>query len=485
MLRVALLLCWLCVLRVSCTAPERGAGEHDPDLTQREVTFDFEGLEWTDITKDDDMDPLLQRQVPIDPSILQKLKEESKKENFPRFSPQAPHPHEVPFPPARPSAANLPNICQHGDRRPRYPLPSLPTTGFGRESRQGDCINRLESWYPLCCRGDETQRLCCADQAWHLALSDYCKEEFTVKTSHYHCCRKKGEAMWDCFQKDAPDTTYLPPPGSEVRDMDFPHATAEPGFQWDPETCQSSRVVLHPRSSKQDLIPNLSFPPGQPSPSNIQRICQLRKLRPRYPSKCLPRSGYGWFTRQSKALGQLEAGLKRCCKGEGALLDCAVREWKVVLQQYCEAVSSVKDKQEPCCREQGDGLFRCFADRAPHPGYDREVRNLSLSTPTPAALDAVCVEHKLLSKKSPVPELLMRLKTQCCPLREPRRTACAQVEVQGLPEHLCGQRMSDWTDRRACCRLPLHKRARCIYGNKLEAVSIATASPDRNKCPLI
>lgn len=74
----------------------------------------------------------------------------------------------IPFPPARPTFQNLGNICFHGQSRPRYPHNFFPSSGFSYFRRIGRTINRLESWYSLCCRGlaqDFYQILCCTEQA--------------------------------------------------------------------------------------------------------------------------------------------------------------------------------------------------------------------------------------------------------------------------------------------------------------------------------
>lgn len=88
---------------------------------------------------------------------------------------------------------------------------------------------------------------------------------------------------------------------------------------------QRKPKLAAPRAFRREpaSIPDIHFPPGRPTSSNIKLVCKLRKLRPRYVASCLPRGGYGWLARQSKAINRLERGLKRCCKGKKDVLACA------------------------------------------------------------------------------------------------------------------------------------------------------------------
>lgn len=81
---------------------------------------------------------------------------------------------DVPFPPARPTAQNLAAICHQGHSRPRYLASFFPASGASHFRRRGKAINRLESWFSLCCSGQVAQQsnqiLCCAQQAVSLFL---------------------------------------------------------------------------------------------------------------------------------------------------------------------------------------------------------------------------------------------------------------------------------------------------------------------------
>lgn len=79
---------------------------------------------------------------------------------------------------------------------------------------------------------------------------------------------------------------------------------------------------------KQSEVPHISFPPGRPDSSNIALICAHHKTRPRYIPKCLPRTGYGWLVRQSKAINVLEREYKQCCKEKKSDQRCAEKKVK-------------------------------------------------------------------------------------------------------------------------------------------------------------
>lgn len=84
-----------------------------------------------------------------------------------------------------------------------------------------------------------------------------------------------------------------------------------------------SRTNVEHRFSEDPKVPDISFPPGRPTSSNIGLICGLRKLRPRYQLKCLPSNSYGWLARQAKAMNRMEKAIKQCCKDKNEVLTCA------------------------------------------------------------------------------------------------------------------------------------------------------------------
>lgn len=84
----------------------------------------------------------------------------------------------ITFPLARPTTDNIFAICDYSNCRPRYTKDMLPRNGFGYVHRQASAVNRLESWFTVCCSHDtqdEELTLCCAQQAvrtqadcWHM-----------------------------------------------------------------------------------------------------------------------------------------------------------------------------------------------------------------------------------------------------------------------------------------------------------------------------
>ncbi|XP_038581513.1 extracellular matrix protein 1-like [Micropterus salmoides] len=143
---------------------------------------------------------------------------------------------DVPFPPARPTAQNLAAICYYSQGRPRYLASFFLKSGASFFRRCGDAINRLESWYSLCCSGQvevqSYQILCCTQQAWKQALSQFCMEEYATMTLPYECCAKTGEVRWKCFDSQLPNPNYEPIPGYTA-----PLVPQEPGFIFNANAC--------------------------------------------------------------------------------------------------------------------------------------------------------------------------------------------------------------------------------------------------------
>ncbi|KAJ8354709.1 hypothetical protein SKAU_G00222760 [Synaphobranchus kaupii] len=453
--------------------------EADPDFTQREVTFGFPKILRERGSRRGETD-MTQREVTHD------LVGHFEEMDPPVFVPRSFKP-DLPFPPARPSMHNLPAICLYGDGRPRYPLGSLPVTGFSHLRRQGDAINRVESLYSFCCQRNGTQgqelSLCCARQAWEHALNNFCKEEFSIKTRHYHCCKKQRAARWSCFDTAAPSPSYqsTSKPGSVS-----PKSPPDPGFTWNPNTCQRSLV---PRGSKvkitNELKPDISFPPGRPTSDNIGLVCTLRKLRPRYHLKCLPSNAYGWLGRQSKAINRMEKAIKQCCKGQNEVLACVDRQWQVVMDRYCREEHSVKNKPFPCCDlPEGQERYTCFSSHAPNPKYDRELGPREISPATfPHGL--VCDTPKLLKKKFSGTLPIKGLVSQCCHLPAAQRTPCVVGKLDDLMESMCaGEEPMPPAVSSDCCLQTSRDDSNCLFKLLLEAIIKATSGV-KKKCPLV
>ncbi|XP_005378732.1 PREDICTED: extracellular matrix protein 1 isoform X4 [Chinchilla lanigera] len=114
------------------------------------------------------------------------------------------------FPPGRPSADNLNQICLP-ERRPLVYGPwNLPQSGYSHLSRQGETLNLLETGYSRCCRcKSTTHRLECAKLVWEDALDQYCDWEQAIKTHHHTCCHyPPSPARDECFAQRAPFPNY-------------------------------------------------------------------------------------------------------------------------------------------------------------------------------------------------------------------------------------------------------------------------------------
>uniref|UniRef100_A0A8C5QUD3 Uncharacterized protein n=1 Tax=Leptobrachium leishanense TaxID=445787 RepID=A0A8C5QUD3_9ANUR len=283
------------------------------------------------------------------------------------------------FPPGRPSHSNIDNICGKNRPKSKYGRLALPQTGFSHLRRQGNAVNNLEDGYAECCQ--KKDRLRC----WKIGLEDFCSEEFSVKTRHYHCCRKDEPERESCFSSSAPNPSYsFPVPLQEIGSADLPPR----GRSLNSCPPSSPKCQRHGNAE----LPNLSFPPGEPKSSNIQNICKLRKFRPVYPKNLLPQSGLGHYVRQAKAINHVENEFKKCCKEEN--MACAHTAVSGRLGDR-----SIKTRPHECCKKkERPSMYSCFSLEAPYPEYDREVESIDLSNVTQDDLQKLCRDHKLLTK---------------------------------------------------------------------------------------
>uniref|UniRef100_A0A8C0MH50 Extracellular matrix protein 1 n=1 Tax=Canis lupus familiaris TaxID=9615 RepID=A0A8C0MH50_CANLF len=113
------------------------------------------------------------------------------------------------------------------------------------------------------------------------------------------------------------------------------------------------------------------FPPGQPSPDNVDQICLPNRQRVVYGPWNLPQSGFSHLTRQGETLNLLETRYSRCCRCHSHTnrLDCAKLVWEDAMTRFCEAEFSVKTRPHRCCKQQGEARFSCFQEEAPRPHY--------------------------------------------------------------------------------------------------------------------
>uniref|UniRef100_A0A4W5RKX7 Extracellular matrix protein 1b n=1 Tax=Hucho hucho TaxID=62062 RepID=A0A4W5RKX7_9TELE len=395
------------------------------------------------------------------------------------------------FPPGRPSPKNLQAICLHGSHRPRYPSYSLHRNGRGHFRRQAQAVNRVESWYSACCHGNGTEQvqevtLCCVTQAWEQTLSTFCTDEFSAKTSHYHCCKKQGGDRLSCFHRENPYATYLPTT-----------PIPEPGFTFNPNICHKSqpgpRTVSgekpkkSPQATPRDS--DISFPPGRPTSDNIALVCCLHNRRSLSTTKCLPRTGFGWLALQSKAMNHLERGFKHCCKGQEDVLPCVEEKWREVLDRFCEEEQKGRPHNSSCCDVgEGEERYTCFSSRAPHPDYDQKLDSAS-ATPQTHTLGHICETYKIIKKKFPVALPVQNLVDQCCSLPADQRTACVQIQLVRLSQRRCleGKPSSSAVLQKSCPSSSFSQDSpMCLSSLLMNAITKATKSPHlrKRKCLL-
>ncbi|XP_048785298.1 LOW QUALITY PROTEIN: extracellular matrix protein 1 [Lagopus muta] len=336
------------------------------------------------------------------------------------------------FPPAWPLPDDLSRYCSGPSLIPRAPRPSLPPAAFAHLRRQ---VAALDSFWPRldsCCQHHAP--LPCARRAWTDVLDTFCEDEFGVKTRQFHCCHQHGAARRRCFAKATVGTTEI----AEITEI----------------------TLLEPV-----VVP--SFPPGEPTPANMENICRLRGLRPSPKGLPGPRARFH---------SRLERDFGRCCHNSS--LECAHTAWQKGLERFCREEGAVKTRQHRCCkRGLGQARSRCFATAAPHPAYDQEVHNISLARPGPAMLRTLCGPIRLLSKRRPVPELLEAVTTTCCALPQDERSPCAEEQLSQQIDVLCAASRSSWRDPRGCCAWLGRERLRCFEEEYLEGVTLGAAIP--------
>ncbi|XP_076594270.1 extracellular matrix protein 1 [Chaetodon auriga] len=397
--------------------------------------------------------------------------------------------YPVQFPVARPSFDNLQAICLHGDHRPRYPDSYFPDSGFGQQKRRASAVNKAESWFSTCCKGNQTWgsevTLCCATQAWELSVQSFCEEDSSVKDRLYDCCKQTGSDRLNCFHNDAPNPNYEP-----TEELPVTQLPSTASFSFVPSTCQ--RTVMTPygvRGNKRKKMKkpstsqkiDMNFPPGRPTANTIGSLCNNHKLRPLYAVKCLPGVGFEWVARQAKTINRIEKGFKQCCKKKQGVLNCADQKWREELDKFC--VDENGEQVDFHCCSAGDmknDRYNCFQSISPSPHYNMTSDTEELS------IHKICDTHKIIKKKFPVGLPMRNTVNQCCPLSEQDKATCFARKLKELSENLCISKKTTPGGRR-CCRSPSQDVAQCISKILMDGITKATnvlRQKKRKRCPL-
>ncbi|XP_044065286.1 extracellular matrix protein 1-like isoform X2 [Siniperca chuatsi] len=443
------------------------ASKDERIIEQREVTFE--------------LDKIMQEMQQPNSPVLQKqlsLKDFLDLEGQPIFGPRSfggPSflDYPVQFPLGRPTFDNLQAICLHGDRRPRYPDSYFPASGFGLLKRRASAVNKAESWFSTCCKGNQTWErevtLCCATQAWEMSVESFCKEDSSVKDRQYECCSQKDSDRLNCFHKDAPNPNYEP-----TEELPVPPLPSTSNFSFDPNTCQRTVTTYRGKGKnvKRPSAPkkiNIIFPPGRPTADTIESLCLTQKQRPLYNIKCLPGFGYEWLARQAKAINRIEKGFKECCKKKQDLLSCAVLKWRQELNRFCLGENGEKEDYFCCMVHERIRRYNCFQNISPDPHYNMTLAIEELS------LHKICDTHKIIKKKFPVGFPLKSFVNHCClPLSEQDKTICFLQKLETMSEDLCSGRKTTTPAVRRCCSAPLQEAPECISKILMDAITKAT-----------
>uniref|UniRef100_UPI0037E8E5C8 extracellular matrix protein 1-like isoform X2 n=1 Tax=Semicossyphus pulcher TaxID=241346 RepID=UPI0037E8E5C8 len=470
------------------------ASEDDHMFEQRPITFDFDKI----------MQEFTIRQEPVHPvEPLETLRaRESSRPGVltprgrqPSFGPRSfgGPPllnYPVQFPLGRPTSDNLQAICLHGDRRPHYPDSYFPASGFGQQKRRACAVNKAETWFKTCCKGNQTWErevtLCCATQAWELSLQNFCTEDSSVKDVLYPCCRLSGSSRLNCFHNDAPNPNYEP-----TEELPMPPLPSSVVFNFDPNTCQ--RTVMTPYSARGSRRKNMkkpstsqkvdiNFPPGRPTVDVLEPLCQNQKLRPLYNIKCLPGSGYELVARQAKTINRIEKGFKQCCKKKQNILNCVDRKWTDELDKFCSGVNGEQVDFHCCSKTEASDRYSCFQSISPNPRFNMTSVTEELS------LHNVCDTHKIIKKKFPVGFPLKSFVHQCCPLSEQDKSSCFEQRLKEMSGNLCSSKKPSPPAVRRCCRKPSSQDApECVSNILMDAINKATnfsRQKKKKRCPL-
>ncbi|XP_076009883.1 extracellular matrix protein 1 isoform X2 [Genypterus blacodes] len=135
--------------------------------------------------------------------------------------------------------------------------------------------------------------------------------------------------------------------------------------------------ILTPRGRRPIFVPPamkdpVGFPPGRPSPTNLQAICVHGDHRPLY-SDSSPAYRSGWSQRRAAFVNYAESWFSMCCERNDTVLQellcCVTQAWEHAVNYFCNEEGSVKDRIYDCCKIRGNGRLKCFEKEAPNKNY--------------------------------------------------------------------------------------------------------------------
>ncbi|XP_077012254.1 extracellular matrix protein 1 isoform X6 [Tamandua tetradactyla] len=276
--------------------------------------------------------------------------------------------------------------------------------------------------------------------------------------------------------EDNPFQEELPPPQLPIEQKEEKPAPfigrnhPEPGSQDPAQHCQKGRR----RGGWGHRLDG--FPPGRPSPDNLNQICLPDRQHVVYGPWNLPQTGYSHLSRQGETLNLLETGYSRCCRCRSHTnrLDCAKLVWEDTLDSYCDREQAVKTHQHVCCHyPPSPARDECFAHRAPYPNYDHDILTLDLSWVTPNLMGHLCGNGRFLTKHKQIYGLIQNMTARCCELPFPEQACCAEEEKSAFIDDLCGPRRNFWRDSALCCDLNSgDEQTNCFNNNYLRSVAL-------------
>lgn len=284
-------------------------------------------------------------------------------------------------------------------------------------------------------------------------------------------------------QETVPLQEEVPPPQfpNEQKENTQSEEKPAPFMRQSPAESQSSNPAQHcqqgrPRGGWGHRLDG--FPPGQPSPDNLDQICLPTRQHVVYGPWNLPQSGHSHLSRQGETLNLLETGYSRCCRCHSYThrLECAQLVWEDTLDGYCERELAIKTHHHLCCHyPPSPARDECFASQAPYPNYDRDILTVDLGRITPNLMSHLCGNLIVLTKHKQIPGLIRNVTARCCDLPFPEQACCAQEEKSAFISDLCGPQSNCWRDSAFCCKLsPGDEQTNCFNTNYLRNVALVS-----------